>query len=213
MTETETRHDAGFDTRAVVRYDSVPAVRVSDADRNGTLRRLHTAVAQGLIDIGEFEERSAQVSLARQPAELESLVEDLPRAAIASSSADRLELRGWMGSLRRHGEWTVPTRLSLVRRVGSVDLDLTTARFAGPVVVIELDMVRGSLDLRLPDGASASIDDVTVYGGSARDRRKNPPAEGKPHVVLTGRVVLGSVTIRGPRRRQVLPVPPVLRRR
>ena len=41
-----------------------------------------------------------------------------------------------MGSLRRSGEWTVPTRLALVRRVGSVDLDLTRARFAGPVVVI-----------------------------------------------------------------------------
>ncbi len=208
MTEIENR----YDTAAVVRYDSPPAVRVSDADRNGTLRRLHNAVALGLIDIVEFEERSGQVSLARQPADLESLVDDLPRAgAIASSSADRLELRGWMGSLRRHGEWTVPTRLSLVRRVGSVDLDLTTARFAGPVVVIELDMVRGSLDLRLPEGASVSIDDVTVYGGSARDRRKNPPAEGRPHVVITGRMVLGSVTVRGPRRQ--VPSLPVLRRR
>ena len=84
--------------------------------------------------------------------------------------------------------------------MGSVDLDLTSARFAGPVVVIELDIVRGSVDIRLPDGASASIDDVTVYGGSARDRRKDPPAEGRPHVVLTGRVVVGSVKIRGPKR-------------
>ena len=209
MTDIESR----IDTTAVVKYDSPPAVRVSDADRNGTLRRLHNAVALGLIDIGEFEERSAQVAISRQPSDLEALVDDLPRAgALASSAADRLELRGWMGSLRRHGEWTVPTRLSLVRRMGSVDLDLTTARFAGPVVVIELDIVRGSVDIRLPDGASASLDDVTVYGGSARDRRKNPPADGRPHVVLTGRVVMGSVNIRGPRR-QVLPVPPVLRRR
>ena len=212
MTEIESRYDAGFDTKAVIRYDGPPTMRVSDADRNGTLRRLHNAVALGLIDIGEFEERSAQVSLARQPGELESLVEDLPTAgAIASSSADRLELRGWLGSLRRNGEWTVPTRLSLVRRIGSVDLDLSTARFAGPVVVIVLDMIRGSLDMRLPDGASASLDDVTVYGGSAHDRRKNQPADGKPHVVITGRVVMGSVTIRGPKRQR--PTLPVLRRR
>ena len=186
--------------------ENVPALRVSDADRGGTLRRLLNAVALGLIDIGEFEERSAQVSVARAPWELQALVDDLPGpGAIAASAADRLELRGWLGSLRRHGEWTVPTRLALVRRVGSIDLDLTNARFAGPVVVIELDMVRGSVDIRLPDGASASLDDITVYGGSARDRRKNPPAEGRPHVVITGRVVLGSVSIRGPRR-------PLLRR-
>jgi len=187
--------------------ENTPALRVSDADRNGTLRRLHNAVALGLIDIGEFEERSAQVSAARMRTELDVLVDDLPGpGAIVTSAADRVELRGWLGSLKRQGEWTVPTRLALVRRVGSVELDLTNARFAGPVVVIELDLVRGSLDLRLPDGASASIDDVTVYGGSARDRRKDAPAEGTPHVVLTGRVVMGMVNVRGPKR-------PLLRRR
>lgn len=176
-------------------------LRVSDADRNGTLRRLHNAVALGLIDIEEFEERSSRVSLARTHGELDTLVGDLPRpGAIVTSAADRVELRGWAGSLKRHGEWVVPTRLAIVRRLGSVNLDLTKARFAGPVVVIELDLVRGSVDIRLPDGASASIDDVAVYVGSARDRRKDAPAEGTPHVVLTGRVVLGSVDIRGPRR-------------
>ena len=35
------------------------ALRISDADRNGTLRRLHNAVALGLIDIDEFEDRSS----------------------------------------------------------------------------------------------------------------------------------------------------------
>lgn len=184
-------------------------MRVSDADRSGTLRRLHNAVGLGLIDIGEFEERSAQVSMARLPNDLEALVRDLPGpGVIATSAADRLELRGWLGSLSRSGEWTVPTRLALVRRVGSVDLDLVRARFAGPVVVIELDMVRGSVNIRLPEGASVSLDDVTVYGGSARDRRKNPPAEGRPHVVITGRVVMGSVNIRGPKPKR----PQLLRR-
>ena len=58
----------------------------------------------------------------------------------------------------------------------------------------------GSVEIRLPDKASASIDDVEVYVGSASDRRKDAPAEGTPHVVLTGRVVCGSVVIRGSRR-------------
>ena len=84
-----------------------------------------------------------------------------------------------MGSLKRQGEWTVPTRLALVRRMGSVDLDLTRARFAGPIVVIELDMKFGSLDLRLPEGASASIDDVEVVVGSAHDHRVRRPRRGQ----------------------------------
>src|SRR4030081_2206139 len=169
------------------------AMRVSDADRNGTLRRLHNAVALGLIDIDEFEERSALVSQARLRTDLDALVGDLPGpGAIVTSAADRVELRGVLGSLKRQGEWVVPTRLALVRRMGSIDLDLTRARFAGPIVVIELDMKFGSVDIRLPDGASASIDDVEVVVGSARDPRKDAPAEGTRHVILTGRSVCGS---------------------
>ena len=185
----------------MTRPDQLTQLRVSDADRNGTLRRLHNAVALGLIDIDEFEQRSSQVSYARTRSDLDSLVGDLPGpGAIVTSAADRVELRGWVGSLKRHGQWMVPTRLALVRRMGSCELDLVQARFAGPVVVVELDMKFGSVEIRLPDGASASVDDVEVYVGSASDRRKNPPAEGRPHVVLTGRVVCGSVIIRGPRR-------------
>src|SRR3546814_7361718 len=41
----------------ILNNDDLTTLRVSDADRNGTLRRLHNAVALGLIDIGEFEER------------------------------------------------------------------------------------------------------------------------------------------------------------
>ncbi|BDB43530.1 hypothetical protein Mkiyose1665_38620 [Mycobacterium kiyosense] len=181
--------------------DGDMALRVSDADRNGTMRRLHNALALGLIDLDEFEQRSRQVSYARTRNELDSLVGDLPGpGAVVTSATDRVELRGWAGSLKRHGEWTVPTRLSLVRRFGSIDLDLTKARFAGPVVVIEIDMKFGNLDLRLPEGASASIDNVEAYVGTAVDRRKDPPAEGNPHVVLSGQLVFGSVIIRGPRR-------------
>lgn len=176
-------------------------LRVSDADRNGTLRRLHNAVALGLIDIAEFEERSAMVSHARLHSDLDALVGDLPGpGAIVTTATDRVELRGVLGSLKRQGEWTVPTRLALVRRMGSVELDLTRARFAGPMVVIELDMKFGSVEIRLPEGASASIDDVEVIVGSADDHRRDAPADGTPHIILTGKVVCGSVDIRGPRR-------------
>jgi hypothetical protein len=176
-------------------------MRVSDADRNGTLRRLHNAVALGLIDIEEFEERSAAVAQARLHSELDALVGDLPGpGAIVTSAADRVELRGVLGSLKRQGEWTVPSRLALRRRIGSVDLDLTKARFAGPMIVIELDLRFGGLDIRLPEGASASIDDVEVVVGSAHDHRRDAPAEGSPHIILTGKVVCGSVDIRGPRK-------------
>src|ERR1700730_16729025 len=107
--------DSGGDMLAPV------SLRVSDADRNGTMRRLHNAVALGLIDINEFEQRSSRVSYARTRPELDGLVGDLPGpGAIVTSAADRVELRGWAGSLRRHGERTGPHRMAAVRRKGSV---------------------------------------------------------------------------------------------
>src|ERR1700757_4188752 len=97
--------------------------RISDADRNGTLRRLHNAVALGLIDIDEFEDRSTRVSTARTRGEPDTLVGDLPGpGAIVTSAADRVELRGWLGSLKRDGEWIVPPRPSLVPRRGAFHL-------------------------------------------------------------------------------------------
>src|SRR6185369_4814079 len=141
-------------------------------------------------DIDEFEERSALVSQARMHSDLDALVFDLPGpGAIVTSATDRVELRGVLGSLKRQGEWIVPTRLALHRRMGSVDLDLTRARFAGPIVVIELDIKFGGLDLRLPDGASASIDDVEVNVGSAHDHRKDAPAEPFDSAALLERFV------------------------
>src|ERR1700721_3551595 len=98
-------------------------LRVVAKGRNGTMRRLHNAVALGLIDINEFEQRSSRVSYARTRNELDGLVGNLPGpGAIVTSAADRVELRGWAGSLKRHGEWTGPTRLALRRPRGSVRL-------------------------------------------------------------------------------------------
>ena len=74
------------------------AMRVSDADRNGTLRRLHNAVALGLIDIDEFEERSALVSQARLHSDLDALVFDLPGPGAIVTSATP--------------PWTCPCRMS-----------------------------------------------------------------------------------------------------
>src|ERR1700749_2507875 len=118
----------------MTRPDELSELRVSDADRNGTLRRLHNAVALGLIDIDEFEERSSQVSYARTRNELDSLVGDLPGpGALITSAADRGELLGWAGALKLHGEWPLPSRLALMRRMESVELIRVKARGVLPV--------------------------------------------------------------------------------
>ena len=106
-----------------------------------------------------------------------------------------------MSSVERKGDWQVPRKLVLRWRMGSVKLDFTEARIIHPVVEIELDInMGGSVEVRLPEGASASLDGVEARLGSVEDHRRDAPAAGRPHFVLRGQITRGSVEVRGPRR-------------
>jgi hypothetical protein len=172
-------------------------LRVSDAERDHVRKLLEQAMARGMIDADEFETRTAQAIVARTRADLNPLVADV---ATTGSGDDVVELTGTFSSLKRKGAWRVPRRLVLRRRMGSAELDFTQADIVHPVVDIELDIGGGSVEMRLPEGASASIDGVHAIRGSVEDHRKNPSPDGHPHFVITGEVRWGSVELRGPRR-------------
>jgi hypothetical protein len=65
------------------------------------------------------------------------------------------------------------------------------------VVEIELDVNGGSVEIRLPEGASASLDGVEASLGSAEDHRRGAPAAERHHFVLKGQIRRGSVEVRG----------------
>jgi len=175
--------------------------RVSDRERDHAVGRLKDAVSEGLIDIDEFGERTSQALAARTRAELDAVTSDLPAGRDAAPGTDDIvELKGSMSSLERRGDWRVPPKLVLRWRMGSVKLDFTEARIAHRVVEIELDVNTGSVEMRLPEGASASLDGVVARLGSVEDHRRDAPAAGRPHFVLTGQITRGSVEVRGPRR-------------
>jgi hypothetical protein len=126
---------------------------------------------------------------------------DLPAGSDAEPGTDDfVELKGSMSSLERRGDWQVPRKLVLRWRRGSVNLDFTEARIAHRVVEMELDINTGSVEMRLPERASASLDGVVTRLGSVEDHRRDAPAAGRPHFVLTGQITRGSVEVRGPRR-------------
>jgi len=177
------------------------SLRISDQERDRTVDRLKEALSEGMIDIEELGERTSQALLARTRGELETLISDLPTASRpALGGGDIVELKGHMSSLERKGDWQVPRKLVLRWRMGSVKLDFTEARIAQPVVEIELDINTGSLEIRLPDGASASLDGVEAHAGMVEDHRRGAPLKGRPHFVLNGQISMGSVVVRGPRR-------------
>jgi hypothetical protein len=186
---------------------STDAIRASHDDREQVQAILRDALSQGRITPDEFAERTTLAAEARTIGDLRPMLDDLPVAyggspmAAVAPGGDVVEWRGTFGSIKRKGAWTVPSKISIHRRMGSVELDFTEAQFTSPVTDIELDMVGGSIEIRVREDASVSTDEVVVSMGSIEDHRKTREVGGSPRLRFHGSLRMGSFEVRGPRKR------------
>jgi Domain of unknown function (DUF1707) len=179
-----------------------PGIRISDADRERAAGRLQQALTEGRITFDELEERLAAVYAARYAADLLPPFADLPGGTglpitpAAPVPSDRpLVLRSGMGTLRRAGPWTVPSRIRVQSVMGSVVLDFSETSVP-PTVDVRLELGAGSARLVLPDGATADVDGVVSGMGNVRSRVGSSPVPGRPHFRVHGRTAMGSVSVR-----------------
>ena len=198
------------------------SLRVSDAEREHVVELLRRATGHGSIDLDEFTERVDRALAARTRGELNVVLIDLPglthpdsgRAATPVRPARRTitpvhdaagsEIHCVLSSVTRRGEWEVPERLVVQAAMGSVKLDFTETTIGHDAVEIDLDLVAGSLELRVPAGAGVDLDALSLSLGSVDDKRRGDDRNrrtGAPAFVLTGAVRAGSVEVRSPRRK------------
>ncbi|MCC3765835.1 DUF1707 domain-containing protein [Glycomyces sp. TRM65418] len=184
-----------------------PNIRLSNAEREALIGKLHEATEEGRLDLHEFAERSRQVYEAKTYADVERLLADLPaddRALAprtrpeAVADAPDLVLDPQHSHVRREGAWTVPERTTLRPRHSSVKLDCRHADFAADDVEIALDVHHSSVRVILPANASAVDDGVRLQGGRV-DNRCHRAADG-PRIHLTGGNHWGRVKVRYERR-------------
>jgi hypothetical protein len=109
-----------------------------------------------------------------------------------------LLLTGTFGSTKRSGPWRVPAHVVLRRRMGSAELDFTAATFDAEHTHLEVDMIGGSIEMRVPAGLHVESNLNTVLA-SYQDHRKNTPEPSGRSLTISGRAVWGSVEVRGPR--------------
>ncbi|MFH8639593.1 DUF1707 SHOCT-like domain-containing protein [Streptomyces goshikiensis] len=196
---------------------AAPALRASDADRERVVERLRDAVAEGRLDMEEFQERLEAAYASRTYAELEPLTRDLPAvggapAGAAVAAGPGQEQAAWperiggagtsstavavMSGFQRKGQWTVPARFNAVAFWGGGDLDLREASFSQREVVITCIAVMGGIQITVPPGVEVDVRGIGVMG--AFDQRGNPgPLQpGAPRVVVTGFAMWGGVEIR-----------------
>jgi hypothetical protein len=184
-----------------------PNIRLSNADREALIGRLHAATEEGRLDLDEFAERSTQVYEAKTFADVERLLADLPeddRALAvpthrkAVSDVPDLELAPAHSNVRREGAWTVPKRITVKPKHSSVKLDCRHATFADNDIEIDVHLTHSSFTLILPRNASAVDEGVQLTGGNFVNRCHQ--AGDGPRFHITGETHWGQINVRNERR-------------
>ncbi|MFF7532097.1 DUF1707 domain-containing protein [Streptomyces bobili] len=208
--------------------DAVPDLRASDADRERVAEVLRDALAEGRLDMAEFEERLDATYRARTYGELTPITRDLPAAGVAPPAAVSLhksvargdgEVDGaWAGRIvggegsstwavavmsgfQRKGRWTVPRRFTGFAFWGGGEIDLREADFAAGEVVINCVAIMGGMNVVVPPGVEVVVRGIGIMGGFDHREQGVPAAAGAPRVVITGFAFWGGVGVDRKRRR------------
>ncbi|MEV7288038.1 DUF1707 domain-containing protein [Streptomyces sp. NPDC093252] len=189
--------------------DDAPELRASDADRERVAEILRDALAEGRLDMTEFEERLDRTYQARTYGELAPITRDLPGVSLVKGPE---EGRGWAGrvtrgagsstwgvavlsAFQRKGRWTVPERFNSVAFWGGGEIDLREADFAEREVVINCVAVMGGVTVIVPPGVEVVVRGIGVMGGFDHREDGVPGEPGAPRVVVTGFAFWGGVQI------------------
>jgi hypothetical protein len=145
----------------------------------------------------KFERRISMAYEAGSADALTGLVAELPAIAPAAPRvAPPVRIESVLSSVEQAGPRSVRGRLEIRALLGSVELDLRGAAFEEPVTEIALDLVLGSIELKLPghfvvENRSGSF----LSSFECRPACDSPATPGQPVVIFTGRNILGSIAV------------------
>jgi hypothetical protein len=196
--------------------DAVPDLRASDADRERVAEILRDALAEGRLDMEEFEERLDATYKARTYGELTPITRDLPAAGVTvpsvSLTKDVAAGPDWSGRIvggegssswavavmsgfQRKGRWTMPRRFSCLAFWGGGEIDLREAQFADREVEINAIAIMGGVDVIVPPGVEVVVRGIGVMGGFDHREEGVPGEPGAPRVIVTGFALWGGVGV------------------
>ncbi|NKQ26342.1 DUF1707 SHOCT-like domain-containing protein [Streptomyces galbus] len=198
---------------------TAPDLRASDADRERVAEVLRDAVAEGRLDMTEFEERLDATYKARTYGELAPITRDLPVAGVTpppvvSLHKDPVPQGSWTGRIvggadpgatpwavavmsgfERKGRWVVPRRMNCVAFWGGGELDLRQADFSAGEVEINCVAVMGGIQITVPPGVEVVVRGIGIMGGFDHREAGVPGDPGAPRVIVTGVAFWGGVGI------------------
>ncbi|MFK0141891.1 DUF1707 SHOCT-like domain-containing protein [Streptomyces murinus] len=195
--------------------DARPELRASDTDRERVAEVLRDALAEGRLDMGEFEERLEATYAARTYGELVPITRDLPvgsAPAPVSFSKAPVQDDGWasrivggegsssggiaiLSGFERKGRWTVPRRFKCFAFLGGANLDLRDANFADREVEINIVALLGGAQITVPPGVEVVVRGLGIMGAFEHPRDEGLSEPGAPRVVIGGFAFWGGVGV------------------
>ncbi|MEU9342909.1 DUF1707 domain-containing protein [Streptomyces sp. NPDC048278] len=192
--------------------DDAPELRASDADRERVAEILRDALAEGRLDMAEFEERLEATYQARTYGELTPITRDLPASPAVSLSKPPVQNGSWghrivggegssswavavMSGFQRKGRWTVPRRFTSFAFWGGGEIDLREANFADGEVVINCIAIMGGMSVIVPPGVEVVMRGIGIMGGFDEREHDMSPDPDAPRVVVTGFAFWGGVEV------------------
>ncbi|MFI9832001.1 DUF1707 domain-containing protein [Streptomyces sp. NPDC051913] len=196
--------------------EELPELRAADADRERVAEILRDALAEGRLDMEEFEERLEATYKARTYGELTPITRDLPTAPGAAPAVNMVkepaEQGSWAGRVtggegssswavailsgfQRKGRWTVPKRFNCFAFWGGGEIDLREASFADREVEINCVAIMGGVNVIVPPGVEVVVRGIGVMGGFDHREEGVPGDPGGPRVIVTGFAFWGGVGV------------------
>ncbi|WP_406436337.1 DUF1707 domain-containing protein [Streptomyces sp. NBC_00631] len=194
--------------------DDAPELRASDADRERVAEILRDALAEGRLDMEEFEERLEATYRARTYGELTPITRDLPveRVPTVSLHKEPVDRGSWgsrivggegssswamavMSGFQRKGRWTVPKRFTGFTFMGGGEIDLREANFADGEVELNCIAIMGGISVVVPPGVEVVMRGIAVMGGFDHYEEETLPDPAAPRVIVTGLAFWGGVEV------------------
>jgi len=195
---------------------AVPELRASDADRERVAEVLRDALAEGRLDMEEFEERLEATYKARTYGELTPITRDLPVGQVAAPKVDMVKhpepdgswagrvvggegASAWavavMSGFQRKGRWTVPRQFNCFAFWGGGEIDLREANFAAGEVEINCIAIMGGINIIVPPGVEVVVRGIGIMGGFDHREEGVPGEPGAPRVIVNGFAFWGGVGV------------------
>ena len=182
------------------------SLRVSDAERDETLRVLGDHAAVGRLTLDELEERSSRALAAKTRGELATLTTDLPTEsgqtrsgqAQAASATARKPVR-WMVAImsgsQRRGRFRAVGRINAVSIMGGDEIDLREAEIEGGELTLNLVAIMGGATIYIPDSVEVDVGGFSLMGGNTEIGSERSPRPGAPLIRLRTWNLMGGATI------------------